>query len=297
MSKLFTSVIPSLFVGALLFGSTLTGAQPAPAPPAPPSPPTALPPKPPKAPKPPKIKADVHIDLGQIDQMVDQQIENALESIGDNEQIPPQVRQAMKQRLEKLRIKVKKRLSKMTPADMEALGEELGKMGDEIGEEMDQFGKDMEKWGKDFEKHMAKRMAGKNVWVFKGQHDVDVDEEDDLPGMDSLDDMNDVGDAMKDLGNVKLDTRQRDQLKQLRADSEAKVARAKADLGRAEETLRQQLESGNASEAQISQSIDNVSRLEADIRKARIIAWVKARGMLDEKQRQRIESAARGRSH
>ncbi|HEX5061954.1 MAG TPA: hypothetical protein VFV99_21445, partial [Kofleriaceae bacterium] len=151
MNKLFTTVLPSVMVGALLFGSALSGAQPGtPVPPTPPTAPVpgspAMPPKPPKA---PKLKGHINIDLGDLDQMVDEQIENALEAIGDNDQIPEHVRESLKKRLEKVRVKVKARIGKLSPQDFDKMGEELGKMGDEIGAEMDQFGKDMDKWGKD----------------------------------------------------------------------------------------------------------------------------------------------------
>ena len=46
-------------------------------------------------------------------------------------------------------------------------------------------------------------------------------------------------------------------------------------------------------EDEIKRSIDMVSRLEAEIRKARIIAWVKARKLLDTAQRKKVEAAAR----
>jgi hypothetical protein len=296
MSKLFTTILPSLLAGGLLFGSALTGAQPAP--PAPPTSPT--PPKPPKA---PKVKADIHIDLGDINEVVDEQIKNALEAIGDNPQIPPHVREAMKQRLEKVRIKVKKRVAKISPNDLEQVGEELGKMGEEIGEEMEQFGKDMEKWGKEFEKRMDKQLKGKKVVVWKGQDhgtvtvDVDDDDDDDdLPGMDDMDDTDDLDDAIKDMGKLNLDAKQRASLKQLREASDATVANAKRQLETASDKLRTQLENGNASDEDVVRSIDQVTRLESDIRKARILAWVKARRILDNSQRQKVEAAARGKS-
>ena len=293
MSKLFTTILPSLLAGGLLFGSALTGAQPAP-----PAPPTApLPPKPPKA---PKVKADIHIDLGDIDRMVDEQIKNAVEAIGDNPQIPPHVREAMKQRLEKVRIKVKKRVAKISPNDLEQVGEELGKMGEEIGDEMEQFGKDMEKWGKQFEKDMEKQMKGKKVLVWKGQHNgnvsIDIDD-DDMVSMDDMDEADDLDDAMKDMGDLKLDPGTRARLKQFRVDSDAKVASAKRQLDVASENLRRQLENDNANEDEIKRAIDTVSGLEADIRKARILAWVKARKLLDTSQRKQVEAAAHGKSH
>jgi hypothetical protein len=290
MSKLFTTILPSLLAGGLLFGSALTGAQPAP----PPPPPTAVPPKAPKAPKPPRT--DIHIDLGDIDQLVDEQIKHALQAIGDNPQIPQHVREAMKSRLEKVRIKVKKRIAKISPNDLEQMGEELGKMGEEIGDEMEQFGKDMEKWGKEFEKNMNKQMKGKKVLVWRGQHDgnvtVDIDDDEDMPDMDDMDD-SDLDDAMKDMGGFKLTPDQKGKLKQLRVDTDAKVSRAKQQLEAASEKLHKQLESDNASEDAIKSSIDDVSKLEAEIRKTRIIAWVRARNMLDNSQRKQVEGAAR----
>ena len=310
MSKLLTTILPSLLAGGLLFGSALTDAQPAPpAPPRPPAAPAPAPapapgPKPPKPPKPPKVKADV-IDFRQIDEMVDEQIQNALEAISSDPQIPAHVREAVKQRLEKVRAKVKTRLAKIGPRDLEALGEELGNMGEEIGEEMEKFGDEMEKWSKQFEKDLDKKLEkqmkvkmkhfGPGQVVVQVDHD-DEDDEDDIDGVTDLDDMDDLGDAMKDLGKLKLDARQRADLKRLRQESDAAVQRAKAELDRASEQLRNQLENANVSDQEITRSIDRVTRIEADIRKARILAWVNARRLLDDGQRKSVEAAARGRS-
>jgi hypothetical protein len=315
MSKLFTTILPSLLAGGLLFGSALTGAQPVP--PTPPTPPAARPPKPPKPPKAPTI----HIDLGQIDQIVDEQIEHALESISDNEQIPPHVRQAVKQRLEKVRTKVKLRIAKVGANDLDGLKVELNNMVEELGQEMEQFGKEMEKWSKDFEKQMEQQIEAKMKQrriIIKGRGPVDpwsgqvakpdaadtwsgpvIADTPDLPDMvdmADMDDLSDMADVMKSMGRLKLQPGQRQQLQQLRADSDAKVEKAKQQLERASERLRNQLEDHRASEQEISASIDNVTRLEADIRKARILAWVNARRVLDDLQRQKIEGAVRGRS-
>lgn len=293
MSKLFTTILPSLLAGGLLFGSALTGAQPAP--PAPPAPPAAAPPRPPKAPKAPnvKIKGDIHIDLHDIDQMVDEQIKNALDMIGDNEDMPPQVREAAKAKLEKIRVKVKKHLSKISPDDLEQLSEELGKMGEELGDDMEQFGKDMEKFGKDFEKQMEKKlekqMRDKKVIVWKGPHDND-DDFDDEPDIADFDAADDDVHALRDLGDLKLDQGQRKRLKDLRDASERDVKVAKQQLDKASDALRRQLESGSTNEADISRAIDDVTRAEAAIRKARILTWVKARKELDDTQRRKVEA-------
>jgi hypothetical protein len=114
-----------------------------------------------------------------------------------------------------------------------------------------------------------------------------------MPDMDP----DDMQDAVRDLGQLNLSAQQRAQLKHLRADSDAKVAQAKQNLERASENLKRQLENPNASEADISRSIDMVAQQEAAIRKARILAWVNARRLLDVTQRQKVEGAVRGRSH
>ncbi len=309
MSKLFTTILPSLLAGGLLFGSALTEAQPgraapAPAPVVPPAPPA--PPAPPGAPvivlqkdKQAKVvKGQIKIDLGDLDEMVDEQIENALEAINDNDSIPSNVRDAVRERLEKVRTKVKKRIAKIGANDLDGLSKELGQMGEELGTEMEQFGKDMDKWGKEFEKQMEKKMKGKHLRWKGGPHpDVHVfnfgDDADDADEADMPDDMGDLDDAMKDLGSFKLAPDQRAALKKLRVDSEAKVADAKRRLQTASEVLRVSLENTNASEQQIAQAIDNVSRAEAEIRKARILAWVTARKLLDAGQRTQVEAAAR----
>lgn len=309
MSKLFSTILPSLLAGGLIFGSALTGAQPAPpAPPAVPGTPVApLPPRPPKA---AKIKADIHIDLSHLDEMVDEQIQHALEAVSNNTNIPPQIREKLKARLEKVRIKVKKRLAKVDMQDPQALGEELGKLGDEIGQEMDQFGHDMDIWGKDFEKQWEKKAKelekqakqfekmkhGHFAWNGPGSAadvDVDVDTEDeDIPGAPVVAD--DPGDIdMNDLGDLRLDPGQKQALKKLRADSEAQVKNAKDALDRASEDLQQKLQHDNVSDDAISRAIDNVTKAEGDIRKARILAWVNARRVLQADQRAKVERAAR----
>jgi hypothetical protein len=291
MKKLFTTILPSLLAGGLLFGTTLTGAQPAP-----PAPPSAKAPKPPKPPKPPK--ATIKIDLDDIDDLVDEQIEHALDAIGDNDQIPAHVREAVKSRLEKVRIKVKKRIAKVGTTDLEGLKVELDAMGDELGQEMERFGKDMEKWGKDFEKQMKKKIVIKGGDPWKGAA-IDPPDNIDFPDsidVDDLDDMKDVADAMASLrGQIKLDPRQKEELRRLHAESDAKVQRSKDQLEAASEALRSQLESGSTNEDQIAKSIDNITRLEAEIRKARIISWVRVRKILDESQREKLEAKVRSK--
>ena len=300
MSKLFTTILPSLLIGGLLFGTTLTGAQPAP-----PTPPTApVPPKPPKPPKAPKVKGQIHIDLGDLDDMVDEQIQNALESIGDDEHLPPHVREALRQRLEKVRAKMKKRFAKINPTDLDGLKVELGQMGDELGREMEDFGKEMEKWSKDFEKNIEKKveaqvkqhkklvLKGKDIDMWKGPVIADLDDED-MPGAIDIDDDEDVTDKMHDMDSITLDDNTKRELKALRDESQRKVDDAKRELEQASTRLQSLIEKDGASEKDISDAIDRVTRAEGAIRKARIMSWVKARGKLDASTRRKIEKAAR----
>jgi hypothetical protein len=310
--KLLTTILPSLLVGGLLFGSALTDAQPSP-----PTPPTApKPAKPPKPPQPPQVKGQIHIDLGDLDDMIDEQIQNALEAIGDNEEIPEHVREALKQRLDKVRVKAKKRISKINVKDLDDLKVELGGLGEELGQEMEQFGKEMEKWGKDYEKKFEKQgqklekqiekqveqqlKEQKKLKLKFKQHDPwagphDPFDPDPNPGDmdDQRFDSDDVDDAIKDLRDLKLDQKTRSELKRIRDDSDTKVADAKRQLEHAEEKLRGQLENQSSTRADIERAIDEVTRLEGQIRKARIGAWVEARNKLTKADRARVEAAAR----
>jgi len=322
--KLFTTILPSLIVGGLLFGSVVGSAddgRPAPTPPTPPTAPlppgtpaAPKPPKPPKAPKAPHaaggfgsgVNISIHdgkVSIEGVDQLVDAQINAALAQVAADPRIPAKVRDKITKRLEKIRMKVKTRVSHMDAKDMDEVGEELGKLGDEIGDEMEDFGKDMDQWGqdmdqwgknmdqwgKDFGKNFQKNFKGPGAPVM-GSHD-DADDNADMPDMPDPDDVDD--DVVRDLGDLSLSQPQRDQLKKLRVDSDAKVAQAKQALQKASDSLEKQLQNPNASDADISRSIDAVAQQEAAIRKARILAWVNARRMLDDDQRKKVEGAAK----
>lgn len=295
----------SLLVGALLFGSAVGQADDGRGP-TPPTPPTApVPPRPPRPPRPPHaagsgFNINIHDGKVQIDgleTMVDAQIDAALQGIAHDDNIPPQIRAKVTARLEKVRAKVKKRLAKIDTTDPQRLGEELGQLGEEIGQEMEQFGEEMDKFGADMEQFSKKfeKNWGKN---FKFKTYTDNDDNDDRDDDDDRDD-EDQDDhdidmpAVRDLGDLKLKAPQRDALRKLRAESEAKVANAKRELERAEAQLQKALENVNASDADIARAIDAVAQQEATIRKTRILTWVNARRMLDDSQRQKVEGAAR----
>lgn len=327
MKKLFSTFLPTLLASGLIFGSAVGEATP----PTPPTPPTA--PRPPRPPRPPRtggVNVTIHDGQVQITGLdliagqVDAQIARAIAQIDSDPNIPAKVRSKLKARLEKLRGKMAKRLAKLDVKDLDQLKDELESFGDEFGAEMDDFGREMddfgqgmddfgkgmEEWGKEFGKEMEKwgeqmgrdvqkqvqksmKKGNQSIWA---PDDSDDDDEDMPSGMPDMD-PDDMQDAVRDLGQLNLSAQQRAQLKSLRVDSDAKVAQAKQNLERASENLKRQLANPNASEADISRSIDMVAQQEAAIRKARILAWVNARRLLDDAQRQKVEGAVRGRSH
>jgi hypothetical protein len=293
----YPTILSSLLAGGLLFGSAFSqadrGTPPTPpaAPAAPAAPPAPPAPKAPKAPKPPKAPK-VKITIDGLDSMIESQIEGALGMIGSDSNVPPEVREKLTKKLEKLRGKLKSKFGNgpINPED-------LGEIGDEFGAEMEEFGEEMEKWGDKMGKDFEKKYKDGFKFQVNAHDDGDDDDGDDVASADDDDDDDDIDAAVQDLGNLSLQPQQRDQIKRLRADSDAKVAAAKRELDRASEALQKQLANPSASDADISRSIDAVAQQEAAIRKARILAWVNARRILDDSQRKKVEGAAKGKSH
>jgi hypothetical protein len=281
-----------------------------PTPPTPPTPPAApgapVPPPPPKVPVPPVpgagglpagLNISIHdgkVSIDGIDKLVDDQINAALASVQANPSVPPEIRKKVADRLAKIREKVKKRLAKIDANNLDELGDQLGQLGDEIGEEMDQFGDEMDAWGdkfgKDLEKKLEKSFAGRGIHV---QVDDDDDDDADIPSPPDVDDDQDVDDAVRDLGDLSLNPDQRAKISQLRADSDRQVADAKHKLDAASDRLKKLLENPSSGEAEVASAIDAVTQQEAAIRKARIVAWVKARNILSDVQRKKVEDAAK----
>lgn len=332
MKKLFTTFLPTLLAGGLIFGSALGQADDR-RPPPPGSPVAPVPPRPPMPPRPPSagggVSVQIHdgelqvngIDISGLASQVDGQIAGAIAQIDSDPNIPPKVRAKLKAKLEKMGRKLSKRLAKLDLKDLDQLKDQLESIGDDIGSEMDDFGREMdefgkgmdewgkgmEEWGKEFGKEMEKwgekfgqdvqRQVQKGLAKGKQWHIQVDDDDDDMPaGVPDMDD-DDMRDAVRDLGQLNLSQQQRQQLKNLRADSDRKVDQAKRNLERESENLKRQLANPNASEADIARSIDAVAQQEAAIRKARILAWVNARRLLDDSQRRQVEGTVKGRSH
>jgi hypothetical protein len=245
------------------------------------------------------ITVSVHgdkIDINGIQDIVDEQLENAIDAI-DNAKMPHDLRAKLKTQLGTLRGTLRGRLKNMNAKDLDQLGKDLDKMGEDISKQMEAFGSDMDKWGKQFGKDWAK-----NINKQIGRHGVHVqvnpghdDDDDDLGAVD-VDDEDDLDDAIRDLGNLKLQKAQKDAIAKIRADSDKQATAAKQALETASKTLHDQLAGGKASDADIAKSIDAVAQQEAAVRKARILAWVNARRVLDDAQRKRIEDAAKGKT-
>ena len=104
-----------------------------------------------------------------------------------------------------------------------------------------------------------------------------------------------MNDALSNLGDLSLKPAQRDAIQKIRTDSDKQVGAAKKYLDTASSHLKQLLDNPNASDVDVSKSIDAVSQLEGSIRKARILAWMNARRVLEDAQRKKIEAAAKGK--
>lgn len=283
-------ILPSLAAGGLLFGSALSGAQPAPpappptapAKPATPAKPPGPPPKAPKAPKPPAAPA---IPVKQIEA----QVQTAIDAVKNNPHIPKDVRDSIVKRLTGVRGTVGKRLSNIDLSDMDKFEEQMEKFGEEIEKEMEGLDEEMEKLGEQLGKDLAKNFAHfGNIRI-----GIDVDDDIDDVQIDVDDDDDDIADKIDDLKGVALNPNQRHAIAKLRIDSDKAVETAKLALQDANKKLDAALANPNTPDAEIARLVDQVSAQEATIRKTRILAWSQARRVLDDAQRKKIEDAAK----
>ncbi len=256
----------------------------------------------------PDVSISVHdgkVEIDGIRDLVDQQLQSALDSI-DAKNLPPQLRDKLRQRLQKLRGTLDKRLRHLDANDLDQLGAVLGQMGEEIGHEMEGLGSDMGQWGEQFGQQFGQRFG--KAWTKQLNHQLhghavhvitnsNDDNDDDLAtGADVDDDDGDVDDAVRDLGDLQLQQPQRDAIAKLRADSERQIEQAKRALDSASQALHDALESDTATDVEIARAIDAITQQEATIRKARILSWVNARRVLDDSQRKRVERAAKAKT-
>jgi hypothetical protein len=288
----------------------------------------ALPPVPPTPPAPPMpptmpshgrhggISVSIHgnkVKITGIDDFVAGHLEAIRQLLRDNPNIPRDVRDKILARMDRVKSVVDRRLRNLDTTDLDQLGEQMEKMGEELEQAMQgldedlakldkdfakDFGKDFEKaFGKDFAKDVAKKIP-KDVWASNDDDDNDADDDDKdaVPmapdvGVDADD--SDLRDALGDIKDMALKPSQKDAIVKLRTDSDARVAAAKQQLDDASRRLETALGNPQTSDADIARYVDEISGHEAAIRKARLLAWVNARRVLDDSQIQRIEQAAK----
>jgi hypothetical protein len=275
------------------------------------------------------VSVSVHdgkIEVDGVADVVQEQLDRVSEMLDHQVDLPPDVRLRAKTRIDNARAKLTVRLNRLKSLDLDKIGPEMERMGDDIEKEMEGLDKDLEKlgekFGKDFSVKINKNFAqgfsapsghdgdkGVEVVVIpkdktKDNDDSDRDDDDDdddgstasVPAMPEADpdaEADRVRDATAVLQKLKLalDPQQKVQLAKLRADSEQQVKSAKQQLEELSNHLHDSLGDASASEADIASQIDRISRTEATIRKARLLAWVRARSLLTKDQRRQVESA------
>jgi hypothetical protein len=254
---------------------------------------------------------DGKIELEGVAELVQAQLEAVSGILDGLPDVPPDVRDRIKVRVQAVRARVAARLARLASTDTDKLGAELERMGDDIEKEMTGLDKDLEQLGDKLGKHLAGRV-GKELARSLSGHNLSVhtddshhhDDDDDGDGDDDDDSDEDDRDAVLDLGradlgdrvaglrNLRIDQAQRAELTKLRAASDAQITTAKRELDALSEQLHDALGDARLNEAEIARQIDAISAKEATIRKARILTWVRARGLLHPDQRKQVEAAA-----
>ncbi len=253
---------------------------------------------------------DGKIEIDGIEDMVQDQLEGVLRVLDNLHDVPPDVRDRVKGRVKSVRDKLKVRLGRLKSMDLDKIGPEMERMGDEIEKDMEGLDNDLERLGDKMSKHFAEKFGKDFAKSFSGHvsgsddsnddSDDDSDDDDDKDAValpqDSDTDMIDPADLrakLGDLKNLKLNQKQKDKLAQLRLESDQQVASAKHELDEMSRKLRESLGDSAARESDIERQIDQISAREAVIRKARILAWLRARKVLDGDQRKLVEAAAK----
>jgi hypothetical protein len=258
---------------------------------------------------------DGKLELDGVEEMVQEQLERVTDVLDNLPDLPPEARERARQRIKAVREKIRGRLGKLKSMDVEQIGPEMERMGDEIEKEMEGLDKELAQYGERLGRDLAQKL-GKGFTKGFGpgpgavaagrdrdnSDDADDDDDDDedraatpiapVVEADPADSV-DMRAAIAGLKNIALDPGQKAQLAQLRQAADRQIAEAQRELDRLSSRLHDELGDSAAGEAEIAQQIDAISSKEAEIRKARILTWVKARNLLRKDQRKMIESAAR----
>ena len=297
----------------------------------------AMPPAPPAPPSGVSVSIHGgKVQIDGIKELIAQEMAAARKQIAGAKDMPPAVRAKLDQRLARLEAKLDKKLAKLEIGDLDQLGEELGQLGAEVEQEMQGVGEDLgsagEQWasqlgkqlGKGFTVHAGSGPGGDGSfhWDMGGDDDsdatpprppapptpptppgahsrthvmADADDEDDDDDHDVDGDADD--DALAELGDLGLSAAQRGEIAKLRADTAQRVAAAQAEVTKLSESLRAQLANPAVTDAEVARAVDAITAKEAEIRKARILAWVAARRALDAGQRGKVERAVPKHGH
>jgi len=306
-------------------GALIAQADPPRHPPAPPAEP--VPPVPPVPPAPPVsysshsrghgrrgMSVSIHdgrIEIDGVADMVQEQLDRVTAMLDSQSDLPPDARARIKNRIKNVRDRLGARLSRLKSLDLDKIGPEMERMGDEIEREMDGVDKDLEKLGDKFGKDFAAKFSKDVIKNFSPPPAAPSHEDNDNDSGDGDDDDDDRSSAVasdadreaSELARVQeatavlqklkleLDQGQKIQLAKLRADSDQRIKSAKQELEALSNQLQHSLGDDSANEAEIAQQIDRISKTEATIRKARLLAWVRARSLLNKDQRKRVEAA------
>jgi hypothetical protein len=295
-----------------------------PTPPAPPAPPSApRPPRPPRAPRPPQpphvhIPPDVRAQVEQDLQRARADIDRALAEIDGNPHIPGP-----------MKVKLKLKLGKLRNADLDDLIEMAGEM-DEFGREMEQWGEEL---SRDIEKDVEKAFKdGKLDFKFKGKdfdydydydgNDDDDDDDDDKgagfdpwqgtgpsvpppgrmgrlphpspspnPVIGGLSDSDFALDV--DIDDLQLSSAQRAELKRIHSAERSAITPALGKIDALSHELHGELENDDTSDAEINRLVDEISRQESTVRKARLQSLIKTRKLLSSAQRTKVDLRTR----
>ena len=264
-----------------------------------------------------KVSASIHgnqIQINGLDEMVAEHLEAVREMLRTNPHIPQDVRDRITARMDRVKAIVHKRLKNFKSVDIDQFEAEIENMEEELARSLDGLDRDLAKVGDQLAKDITKQVS---KGVFKDfaknfdLHSVHRNTRDDSDsGDDPHADDGDNHDADADGGNVEpndgddepraidglkgmtLKPEQRDAIARLKAESRARVAVVNKQLEDASLRLETALADPKTSDAEVVRLVDQVSGHEAAIRKARLLAWVQARRVLDPDQVKKIERAA-----
>jgi hypothetical protein len=297
-----------------------------PTPPIPPQPPRdtwATPPVPPTPPAPPHghrgrrggVSVSIHgnrIQIHGIHELVTEHLAVVREMLRNNPHLPKDVRDKIVARMDRVKNIVDSRLKNLKTTDIDKLDDQLEQMGEELEKALEGLDKDLGNLGDRIAQDVARQIGkdllkdfAKQKFKFDFNHDDDdndhdsnnSDDDDDDADDDndsaSSDDDEDVTVAIGDLKDFALKPAQRDAIARLRDESAARVAAVERQLEEASQRLETALADPRTSDADVVRLVDQISGHEAAIRKARLLAWVQARRVLDKDQVEKLETATR----